>query len=95
MPVCDILGTIERHTAERVFIDLLDASASQRRNVSDSKHAGIFAASPNAERYNQRDFARARESLFATGEIRMELYGRKSDERSRIVRVVEEASDEP
>jgi hypothetical protein len=35
------------------------------------------------------------ENLFAEGEIRMEEYGRKSDLRSRIVRVVKEAGDEP
>jgi hypothetical protein len=34
------------------------------------------------------------ENLFAEGEIRMED-GRKSDLRSRIVRVVKEAGDEP
>jgi hypothetical protein len=68
--------------------------------MSDSKNAGNyaprrFALSPNAERYNQKDFARAMENLFAEGEIRMEEYGRKSDLRSRIVRVVKEAGDEP
>jgi hypothetical protein len=35
------------------------------------------------------------ERLFAEGGIRMEQYGRKSDKRSRIVRVVKEAGDEP
>ena len=30
------------------------------------------------------------ERLFTAGEIRMEQYGRKSDERSHIVRVVKE-----
>ena len=33
--------------------------------------------------------------LFAADEIRMEVYGRLSDQRRRIVRLVNEASDEP
>ena len=67
--------------------------------MSASKHAGnfapkTFAASPNAERYSQKDLAAAMERLFATDAIRMEPYGRPSDERRRIVRAVEEAGDE-
>ena len=93
-------GAIYRRALERVFLDLLDAATRQGRNMSDSKNAGNyapkrFALSPNAERYNQKDFARAMENLFAEGEIRMEEYGRKSDLRSRIIRVVKEAGDEP
>ena len=34
------------------------------------------------------------ERLFTAGEIRMEQYGRKSDERSRIVRVIKRAGGE-
>jgi RecA-family ATPase len=95
-----ISGSIERRTAERVFLDLLDATTNQGRNLSDSKHAGnfapkTFAASPNAERYSQKNLAAAMERLFAAGAIRMEPYGRPSDERRRIVRAVEEAGDEP
>jgi hypothetical protein len=95
-----ILGSKERRAAEQVFLDLLDAATRQRRNVSDSKHAGnyapkTFAASPNAERYSQKDLAAAMERLFAEGEIRMEQYGRKGDPRSRIVRMVKEVGDEP
>jgi RecA-family ATPase len=100
LPSTGILGSIKRRAAEHVFLDLLDAVARQGRNVSDSKHAGnyapkTFAASPNAERYSQRDLATAMERLFAEGGIRMEQYGRKGDKRSRIVRVVKEAGDEP
>lgn len=100
VPSTGILGSIERHAVESVFLDLLDASTSQGRNVSASKHAGSyapsqFAASPHPERYKRQDFAAAMERLFAGGEIRMEEYGRNSDKRSRIVRVLKEASDEP
>jgi hypothetical protein len=100
LPSTGILGSIERRAAEQVFLDLLDAATRQGRNVSDSKHAGnyapkTFATSPSAERYSQKELAAAMERLFTAGAIRMEHYGRKSDERSRIVRVVEKASDEP
>jgi hypothetical protein len=79
---------------------LLDAATLHGRNVSDSKHAGnyapkTFAASPDAERDSQRDLVAAMERLFAASKIRMEVYGRPSDQRRRIVCVVNEASDEP
>jgi hypothetical protein len=94
------LGSIKRQAAETVFLDLLDAAVRQGRNVSDSKHAGnyapkMFAASPNAERYSQRELAVAMERLFTEDRIRMEQYGRKSDARNRIVRVAKECGDEP
>jgi RecA-family ATPase len=94
-----MLGSLERRAAEQVFLDLLDATTRQGRPMSASKHAGnfapkTFAASPNAERYSQKDLAAAMERLFAAGAIRMEPYGRPSDERRRIVQVVEEAGDE-
>ena len=97
MPSTGILGSIKRRAAEQVFLDLLDATVQQGRKVSDSKHAGNyapkkFAASPNAERYNQRDLTAAMERLFTEGEIRMEQYGRKGDPRSCIVRVAKAAS---
>ena len=38
-----ILGSIERRTAERVFLDLLEGTTGAGRNVSDSKHAGNYA----------------------------------------------------
>lgn len=95
-----IIGVIERRSAERVFLDLLDAATGAGRNVSDSKHAGnyapkSFAKSPNAERYTVKDLAAAMERLFADGKLRMEVSGRPSDQRRRMVRVIGEASDEP
>ena len=83
-----------------MFLDLLDAAIKRGRNISDSKHAGnyapkTFAASPNADRYSQKELAAAIERLFGAGEIRMEGYGRPSDQRRRIVRVVSEAGDDP
>jgi hypothetical protein len=95
-----ILGAIQRRTADRVFIDLLDATASQGRRVSDSKHAGnyapkAFAASPRSERHTSKDFAVAMERLFAEGVIGVEPYGRKSDERSHIIRRPKIAAEAP
>jgi RecA-family ATPase len=100
LPSTGGFGSIERRSAEHIFLDLLDATAHQGRNISDSKHAGnyapkTFAASPKAERYTKKELASAMERLFAADEIRMELYGRPSDERRRIVRVVKEAGDAP
>jgi hypothetical protein len=100
LPSTGILGTIERRAAERVFLDLLDAATRQGRNVSDSKHAGnyaprTFAASPNAERYSQKELAKAMERLFAAGELRMERYGRAGDERRRMVRIIKSTGNEP
>jgi RecA-family ATPase len=94
-----ILGSIERRAAEHVFLDWLDTATRQGRNVSDSKHAGnkyapkMFAASPNAERYSQKDFAGAMERLFAADDIQMQVYGRAGDQRRRMVRVVKEARE--
>jgi len=100
LPSTGILGLIERRAAEHVFVDLLDAATQQGRNISDSKHATnyapkTFAASPNAERYSQKDLAAAMERLFIAGKIRMELYGRAGDQRRRMARVIKSAGDEP
>src|SRR5262249_37519622 len=99
LPQGGIVGAIERHSGERVFVDLLNAATGSGRNVSDSKHAGnyapkVFAASPNAERYSKRDLEKAMERLFADGHLRMEEYGRRGDPRRRLVHVTNEPSDE-
>lgn len=99
LPKTGIIGLIERRAAEAVFLDLLDAATQSGRNLSDSKHAGnyapkVLAASPNAERYSQKDLAAAMERLFAAGQIRMDPYGRPGDQRRRLARVLSEASDE-
>jgi RecA-family ATPase len=99
LPQGGIIGTIERRSAERVFLDLLDAATGAGRNVSDSKHAGnyapkSFAASPNAKRYTVKDLAAAMERLFARNHIRMDAYGRLGDQRRRMVRVITEVGNE-
>jgi RecA-family ATPase len=65
-----IIGSIERRTARRVFLDLLDAITSEGRYVSEkirgSNYAPkIFAMRPDRESFRQPDFQRAMHELFA------------------------------
>src|SRR5262249_3446119 len=99
LPSTGIFGSIERRAAGRVFVDLLDAATRQGPNLSGRQPAGnlapkVFAGSPNAERYSQKELAAAMERVFVEGKIRMELYGRPGDQRRRMVRVATENSDE-
>jgi RecA-family ATPase len=69
-----ILGSIEQRSAERVFLDLLDRISAEGRYVSDSNRAPnfaprIFALRPDRERFTQKNFERAMQSLFASKEI--------------------------
>jgi RecA-family ATPase len=73
-PPGGILGSIERRTAERVFLDLLDELAGQGRYVSEKSRASNyapkrFAGYPHPERLKIPDFTRAMEKLFARREI--------------------------
>ncbi len=84
-------GAITRSHAEAVFLELLDAATAAGRPVSDGKNAGnfapaIFSRSPNRQGFTRADFMRAMEGLFAEDKITMELYGRKGDQRRRMVR---------
>jgi hypothetical protein len=85
-----ILGSIERRTLERVFLELLDKTTAEQQPVSSNSKAGnyaprLFATPPDRERFGKVDFEHAMQALFASGEIANEDYGRKSDMRSRIV----------
>jgi RecA-family ATPase len=85
-----IVGSIERRTCERVFLDLLDKVTAEQQPVSANSRAGnyaprLFASRPDRERFARADFERAMQALFARGEVTNEGYGRKSDLRSRIV----------
>jgi RecA-family ATPase len=89
-----IFGAILRQTAETVFLTLLRATIAEGRAVSDSRNAGnfaprVFAGRPDKQGFNKSDFAKAMESLFASGRIRVVEYGRTSDLRSKIVPVDE------
>jgi RecA-family ATPase len=86
-----IIGSIQRRTSERVFLDLLDKTTNERQPVSSNNRAGnyaprLFATRPDRERFTKADFERAMQVLFASSEIVNEDYGRKSDMRHRIAR---------
>lgn len=86
-----IFGTIDRHRAEHVFLDILTAMESVGRTVSDNRHSGtyaprIFAKRPDREDFQKADFERAMESLFAQKKIKIETYGdRPSRQFKKIV----------
>ena len=88
-----IIGSIERRTADRVFLELLDATWEENQRVSSRSHSGsnyapkLFAKRPeNRERFTKADFECAMQRLFAAGEIIDLEYGRPSDPRYRIAR---------
>jgi RecA-family ATPase len=87
-----IIASINRRSAERVFLDLLAALTAENRHVSESKHSGnfaprVFANRPDREKYKQEDFHGAMERLFAQRRIIVEEYGRAHDRRTRIAAV--------
>jgi RecA-family ATPase len=84
-----IIGSIERRTAERVFVDMIEQTTAEKQPVSSNSRAGnyaprIFVKRPGHERYKVKDFEHAMQRLFAAGEIINGPYGRKGDERTRI-----------
>jgi RecA-family ATPase len=86
-----ILASIDRRTADRVFLDLLDATTREGQPVSSNNRSGnfapkLFARRPDREGYKRADFELAMQRLFAQGEIKQVEYGRKGDLRNRIVR---------
>ncbi len=94
-----MVGSLRRGNAERVFLELLEATKREGRSVSDNKHAGNFAPAFFAQRADSAGFAkdefrRAMEALFVAGKIRVETYGRKHDSRQRIVAVQPETEGE-
>ncbi len=102
VPETGIFGTIERRTADKAFLEGLDALSRSGRKVSDSRNAGNHAPraisrTPQAKGFNVRQLEAAMERLFAEGMIRVEEYGRTGDHRRRVVRTEapEETEDEP
>ena len=74
-----ILGSIERRTRERVFIDLLENVIAEGQHVSHNSRAGnyapkIFAQRPERERFTKTDFAMAMQSLLACHAIVIATY---------------------
>jgi RecA-family ATPase len=94
-PPTGIITSIERRTAERAFLDLLDAVTTERQPVSPNVSARnyaprVFARRPAAERegFKIKDFEQAMRGLIKgeKPQIIAEQYGRRGDERWRISR---------
>lgn len=86
-----IIGSIERRTCERVFMDMLDQTAAENQPISSNSRAGnyaprLFVKRPDREGFTVKDFEGAVQRLFAKGEIVNIPYGRRGDERTRIAR---------
>ena len=74
-----IIDSIERRTAKRVFLDLLDAVTSEGRHVSERPHSGnyapkLFAERPDRGGFRAPDFKLAMQALFAEKEIVIKTY---------------------
>jgi RecA-family ATPase len=79
-----------RRACQEVFLDLLAKCDASNKPVSDSPNAGnhapkVFAKRPDREGFTRKDFEVAMAALMADGKIRLETYGRKGDERRRVV----------
>ena len=79
-------------SATDVFLNLLRQFEEQGRPLSVNSHAAnygprAFGRLPSKQRcaYREADFRRAMEELFADGKIENSPYGRKGDERRKIV----------
>ena len=94
-----ILGSIRRRSAERVFLDQLEAVMREGRSMSESRHSGnyaprIFAQRPDRQGFTKTDFQRAMEGLFARGKIKVETYGDRPSRQSQRIVATESAADE-
>jgi RecA-family ATPase len=81
-----------RPDANTVFLSLLDKMTEEGQNLSSNSRAGnyaprVFLKRPGRWDYRLRDFEKAMQELFSMGEIRLEPYGRPSNQSMRIVRV--------
>jgi hypothetical protein len=90
-PSTGIIGSIERRTCERVFIDLLDRVTAEAQHVSHNSRAGnyaprLFSLRPDRERFSKTDFERAMQTLLAAGRVRIGTY---KDAHRRQVECIE------
>jgi RecA-family ATPase len=98
-PPGGIIGSIERRTTERVFLDLLATTTQENQPVSSNARAGnyaprLFAKRPGRERFGFKDFEAAMQRLFAQEAITNVPYGRKGDERYRIASITTPKGDD-
>jgi RecA-family ATPase len=78
-PPAGILGSIERRSCERVFLDLVARLAAQGRYISHHPRTGnyapkTFAMQPDRERFTKQDFERAMHALFDQKKIKVGSY---------------------
>jgi RecA-family ATPase len=92
-PAGGIVGSIEKRTCERVFMDLFDTAESLKQplssNISARNYAPrLFGRLPKTQRegFGTREFDEAMRRLIGR-EIHNEKYGRKGDERWRLSRL--------
>ncbi len=83
-----VFGSIDRQAAETAFLDCLDATTAQGRDVSDARNSPryapkVFEAMTQARGYRTRDLTKAMERLFAAGRIRVGEVGKYANRGSR------------
>lgn len=88
-----IVGSIERRNCEQIFLEFLEHTNKENQPVSSNSRAGnyaprVFIRRPCLEHFKIADFEGAMQRLFSKGEIVNLPYGRKGDERTRIIRSV-------
>ena len=85
---------IQRKTAERVFLDLLDRVMAEGQYVSHKPNGNyaprIFSQRPDRERFTKADFQRAMHALFAAREIRVGSI--KTEQRKTVECLVREVA---
>ncbi len=74
-----IIGSIERRTCERVFLDLLDKATAEGQHLSHNSRIGnyaprVFEKRPDRERFGKADFERAMQALFVAKQIAVGFY---------------------
>lgn len=92
-----IFPSFVKPDAEQIFLQLLDKMTAENQSVSASRHSGnfapkVFSKRPERQGYERRDFEKAMHGLFSKNEVINQQYGRKSDERYRIVRTATTAA---
>ena len=76
--------------ADAAFLDLLDRFAAQGRNVSHVPNSPNFAPTAFAKEdcgFNRKQLDGAMRRLFAAGRIKVENYGKASNQHQRLARV--------
>jgi RecA-family ATPase len=89
-PPTGIVGSIERRSCERIFLDLLAKLTQQSRYVSHHQRTGnyapkVFAMQPDRERFSKLDFERAMHRLFDQEKIKIGSYNGPSRHKHECI----------